>query len=52
MPPLLVDGVVTGLWRRSESGELEVEHVLPLPRGRKQDLAAAVARVREAGDTC
>ena len=51
MQPLLVDGVVTGLWRRSESGELEVEHVLPLPRGRKRELAAAVARVREAGDT-
>ena len=51
IPPLIVDGVVTGLWRRSESGELEVEHVLPLPRGRKRELAAAVARVREIVDS-
>src|SRR5204862_2721974 len=35
MPPLLVDGVVTGLWRRGRSGEIELEHVIPLPRGRK-----------------
>jgi hypothetical protein len=45
MAPLVVDGVATGLWRRTPSGEIEVEHVLPFPRGRKRDLDAATARV-------
>ena len=50
MAPLLVDGVVTGLWRRikSHSGmRIDVEHVLPLPRGRSRELKAAIARVQE-----
>ena len=42
MQPLLVDGVVTGFW---SSGE--VEHVLPLPRGRARALRLAVKRVAE-----
>jgi hypothetical protein len=46
MAPLVVDGVATGLWQRTASGEIEVEHILPLPRGRKRELAAAVERVR------
>ena len=48
---LLVDGAATGLWRRERRGaklELSVEHVLPLPRGRKRALDAAAARVRAA----
>jgi hypothetical protein len=45
--PLIVDGVATGLWRRASNGEVEVEHVLPLPRARKGDLDAARERVRE-----
>jgi winged helix DNA-binding protein len=47
MSPLVVDGVVTGLWRKTKETELEIEHVLPLPRGRKRELDAAVARVEE-----
>jgi hypothetical protein len=50
MAPLLIDGVVTGLWRRikSRSGmRIDVEHVLPLPRGRSRELKTAVARVHE-----
>lgn len=43
MSPLLVDGVVTGLWRRNG----DVEHVLPLPRARRRELEAAVERLRE-----
>jgi hypothetical protein len=30
MSPLVVDGVVTGFWRRAK-GQIEVEHVVPLP---------------------
>jgi hypothetical protein len=50
MAPLLVDGVVTGFWRRSRAGNasrLEVEQVVPLRKGRRRELGAAVARVRE-----
>ena len=47
MSPLVVDGVVTGFWRRAK-GQIEVEHVVPLPRGRKRELQAGVARVHEA----
>jgi len=50
LSPLLVDGVVTGLWRRGKRGKrttVDVEHVMPLPRGRRHELAAAVARVRD-----
>jgi hypothetical protein len=47
MAPLLVDGVAAGLWRRAASGEVQIEHVVPLPRGRKRELAEAVERVRE-----
>lgn len=43
MSPLLVDGVVTGFWKRDGA----VEHVVPLPRGRKRELDAALARMRE-----
>ena len=46
MAPLIVDGVAAGLWRRTEC-EIEVEHVLPFPRGRRRELADAVDRVRE-----
>jgi Winged helix DNA-binding domain len=46
MPALLVDGVVTGIWRR-DGTRIDVERVLPLPRGRARELAAAVERVRE-----
>jgi hypothetical protein len=42
---LLVDGVVTGLWRR-RGGVVDVEQVLPLPRGRKVELDAEVERVQ------
>jgi hypothetical protein len=48
---VLVDGAVTGLWRRARRRggvDVEVEHVLPLPRGRKRALAGAVERVRAA----
>jgi hypothetical protein len=48
---VLVDGVVTGLWRRERRAarlELDVEHVLPVPRGRKRALAAALSAVRKA----
>jgi len=44
---VLVDGVATGLWRRRRE-MLEVEHVLPLPRGRKRALDGAVRAVRAA----
>jgi len=44
---VLVDGVATGLWRR-ERETLAVEHVLPLPRGRKRALDAALRAVRAA----
>lgn len=50
MAPLVVDGVVTGFWRRSRDGDavrIEVEHVLPLQKGRRRELDAAVERVRE-----
>jgi hypothetical protein len=50
MSPVLVDGVVSGFWRRSRAGDdvrIEVEHVIPLKRGRSRALAAAVERVRE-----
>jgi hypothetical protein len=50
MAPLVVDGVVTGLWQRAKgrSGtRIDVEHVLPLPRGRGRELKAAVERVQE-----
>ena len=46
LAPLVVDGVVTGLWRRTK-GRIEIEHVLPLQRGRSRELKAAVARVQE-----
>jgi hypothetical protein len=48
--PLVVDGVVTGLWRRSRRGgrvTIDVEPVLPLPSGRRRALQATVARLRE-----
>lgn len=41
---VVVDGVVTGLWRR-RGGRVAVEHVLPLARGRKAELDAEVERV-------
>lgn len=50
LAPLMVDGVVTGVWRRSKSRSstrIDVEHVLPLPRGRRRELKAAIARVQE-----
>jgi hypothetical protein len=50
LPTLLVDGVVTGLWRREKHGQetiVDVEPVVPLRRGRTQQLAAAAERVRE-----
>jgi hypothetical protein len=50
MSPLVVDGVVTGFWRRSRDGNdvrVEVEHVVPLRRGRRRELEAAVARMHE-----
>jgi hypothetical protein len=50
LSPLLVDGVATGLWRRNASRggpPIEVEHVVPLPRGRARALRAEVARMRE-----
>jgi hypothetical protein len=50
MAPLLVDGVVTGLWRRRRTGRdvrIDVEHVLPLGKARRRELEQAVDRVRE-----
>ena len=50
--PVVVDGVVTGLWRKRKerSGHrIEVEHVLPLPKGRRSDLDAALEQVQRAG---
>jgi hypothetical protein len=50
MAPLLVDGVVTGVWRRTKrhrATRIDIEHVLPFPRGRSRELKAAVARVQE-----
>jgi hypothetical protein len=50
MSPILVDGVVAGFWRGSKAGNdvrIDVEHILPLKRGRSRALAAAVERVRE-----
>jgi hypothetical protein len=50
MSPLLVDGVVTGLWRRRRAGDdvhVDVEHVLPLAKGRSRELAAAVEHVQD-----
>lgn len=50
MSPLLVDGIVIGLWRRTKSRtgtRIDVEQVLPLPRGRSRELKAAVERVQE-----
>ncbi len=44
MRPLVVDGIVTGLWW-PRSGEVEIEHVIPLPRGRKRQLTAEIERV-------
>ena len=44
MRPVVVDGIVTGLWW-PRSGEVEVEHVIPLPRGRKRELDAEIGRV-------
>ena len=46
MSPLVVDGVVTGFWRR-DKGQIEVEHVMALPRGRKRELQAGIARVQD-----
>ena len=46
MSPLLVDGVVTGFWRRSKAG-IDVEQVVALSKGRRRELEAAVKRVRE-----
>ncbi len=43
MSPLLVDGVVTGFWKRDGS----VEHVVRLARDRKRELVSAVERMRE-----
>jgi hypothetical protein len=48
--PLLVDGIVTGIWRQVKSRKgtrIDIEHVLPLPRGRRRALNDAVARVQE-----
>jgi hypothetical protein len=50
MAPVLVDGVVTGFWRRSKTKSdvsIDVEHVLPLPKSRSGALDAAVERMRE-----
>ncbi|HEX7311470.1 MAG TPA: winged helix DNA-binding domain-containing protein [Gaiellaceae bacterium] len=47
MSPLVVDGVVTGFWRRAK-GQIEIKHVVRVPRGRKRELQAGVARVQEA----
>jgi hypothetical protein len=47
MSPLVVDGVVTGFWRRNK-GQIEVEHVMALPRGRKRELQAGIVRVQDA----
>jgi hypothetical protein len=47
MAPLVVDGVVSGFWRRSGRG-ITVERVLALPRGRRRELDAAVDRVQAA----
>ena len=44
MRPVVVDWIVTGLWW-PRSGEVEVEHVIPLPRGRKRELDAEIGRV-------
>jgi len=47
--PLVVDGVVAGLWRRQRGRDgvaIDVDQVLPLPRGRRDELAAAVDAVR------
>jgi DNA glycosylase AlkZ-like len=49
MSPLLVDGVVSGFWRRSKGGgetRIEVEEVLPLKESRRRELDGAVERVR------
>jgi hypothetical protein len=49
--PLVVDGVVTGLWRRNRSDQgvrIEVENVLPLRKGRRRELEAAIERVHAA----
>ena len=47
MAPLVVDGVVTGFWQR-DGPRIEVEHVVPLARGRRRELNAAVERVQDA----
>ncbi len=50
MAPVLVDGVVSGFWRRSKTKSgvsIDVEHVLPLPKSRRGALDAAVERMRE-----
>jgi len=50
MSPLVVDGVVAGFWRRSRDGNdvsIELEHVVPLRRGRRRELEAAAERMRE-----
>jgi len=47
MAPLVVDGVVTGFWER-DGPRIEVEHVVPLARGRRRELNAAVERVQDA----
>ena len=44
MRPIVVDGIVTGLWW-PRADEVEVEHVVPLPRGRKRELDAEIERV-------
>ena len=46
----LVDGVVTGFWRRSKTKSdvsIDVEHVLPLPKIRRGALDAAVENARD-----
>lgn len=50
MATLVVDGVVSGLWRRAKRGDdvaIDIEHVLPLPRPREPELADAVERTRQ-----
>jgi len=50
LSPLVVDGVATGLWRRTKTRRgvrVDVDHVVPLPRGRSRELRAAVDRIRE-----
>ena len=44
MRPVVVDGIVTGVWWPRSRG-VEIEHVIPLPRGRKRELDAEIGRL-------